>query len=63
MVTVGTLADDVQTEVDKLMAKVNNDNIAEICDLDGYKHDFYATNGFDVAGVDYTADVPRMDQI
>ena len=54
---------DVQEEVNKLMAKVNNDNIAEICDLDGYKHDFYATNGFDVEGVDYTADVPRMDQI
>ena len=45
------------------MAQVNNENIAEICDLEGYKHDFYATNGFDVAGVDYSADVPRMDQI
>ena len=54
---------DVQTEVDKLMAKVNNDNIKEICDLSGYKHDFYATNGFDVEGIDYTADVARMDQI
>ncbi len=54
---------DVQTEVDKLMAKVNNDNIKEICDLTGYKHDFYATNGFDVEGIDYTADVARMDQI
>ena len=54
---------DVQAEVDKLMAKVNNDNIAEICDLEGYKHDFYATNGFDISGVDYTADVARMDQI
>lgn len=54
---------DVQAEVDKLMASVNNDNIKDVCDLAGYKHDFYATNGFDVAGVDYTADVPRMDQI
>ena len=54
---------DVQAEVDKLMAKVNNDNIKEICDLVGYKHDFYATNGFDVEGIDYTADVARMDQI
>ena len=40
-----------------------NDNIKDVCDLAGYKHDFYATNGFDVEGVDYTADVPRMDQI
>ena len=54
---------DVQAEVDKLMAKVNNDNIKEICDLVGYKHDFYATNGFDVDGIDYTADVARMDEI
>ena len=57
------MQDDVQAEVDKFMAQVNNENIAEICDLEGYKHDFYATNGFDVAGVDYSADVPRMDQI
>ena len=54
---------DVQAEVDKLMASVNNDNIKDVCDLAGYKHDFYATNGFDVEGVDYTADVPRMDTI
>ena len=54
---------DVQAEVDKLMASVNDGNIAEVCDLDGYKHDFYATNGFDIEGVDYTADVPRMDCI
>lgn len=54
---------DVQAEVDKLMASVNNDNIKDVCDLAGYKHDFYATNGFDVEGVDYTADVARMDQI
>lgn len=54
---------DVQAEVDKLMAKVNNENIKEICDLTGYKHDFYATNGFDVEGIDYTADVARMDVI
>ena len=54
---------DVQAEVDKLMASVSNDNIKDVCDLAGYKHDFYATNGFDVEGVDYTADVARMDQI
>ncbi len=54
---------DVQAEVDKLMASVNDSNITEVCDLDGYKHDFYATNGFDIEGVDYTADVPRMDCI
>ena len=54
---------DVQAEVDRLMAKVTDENIAEICDLKDYKHDFYATNGFDVEGVDYSADVARMDRI
>lgn len=54
---------DIQAEVDKLMASVTNENLAEVCDLDGYKHDFYATNGFDIAGVDYNADVSRMDEI
>ena len=57
------MQDDVQAEVDRLMANVSNDNLAEICDLDGYKHDFYATNGFDVEGVDYNADVARMDLV
>jgi len=57
------MREDVQAEVDKLMAQVTNENLAEICDLEGYKHDFYATNGFDIEGVDYTADVARMDVI
>ena len=34
------MQDDVQAEVDKFMAQVNNENIAEICDLEGYKHEF-----------------------
>ena len=54
---------DVQAEVDKLMAKVNNENLTEICDLDGYRHDFYATNGFDIEGVDYSTDITRFDVI
>lgn len=57
------MQDDVQAEVEKLMTSVNDDNIAEICDIEGFKHDFYAINGFDVGDIDYTADVSRMDQI
>lgn len=47
----------------KYMAIVNEDNIAELGDLEGYRHDFLATNGFDIAGVDYDKDVARMDTI
>ena len=43
------------------MAAVTNENIAELGDITGYKHDFLITNGFDVQGVDYAQDVTRMD--
>ena len=45
------------------MAKTTDANIAEYCDLAGYKHDFLAANGFDIEGVDYTKDVARFDVI
>ena len=69
----------VQKEVDDRMAKIEGAYeetagdeaaaahvsalIAEYADLDGYRHDFLAANGFDVAGIDYAADVPRMNTI
>ncbi|WP_059369355.1 enoyl-ACP reductase FabV [Treponema endosymbiont of Eucomonympha sp.] len=53
----------VQTEVNRRLAEVSEANLAALGDMDGYRHDFLATNGFDVAGVDYGADVPRMDAI
>ncbi len=57
------LRDDVQAEAEKAMASVNESNLHDWCDLEGYKHDFLVTNGFDVAGVDYSKDVARMDVI
>lgn len=53
----------VQAEVAKYMPIVNEDNIAKLGDIEGYRHDFLATNGFDIAGIDYNADVARMDVI
>ena len=55
------MADDVQAEVDKIMATISNENLSEYCDLEGYKHDFLATNGFDVEGVDYEAEITKMN--
>ncbi|MFC2602782.1 MAG: enoyl-ACP reductase FabV [Treponema sp.] len=57
------LEPDVQKEVEKRMAAVTNENLAELGDLAGYKHDFLATNGFDVDGVDYTREVTKMDSL
>ncbi len=54
------LQDDVQAEVDKLMDGINNENLKERCDLEGYRHDFLAINGFDIAGVDYDKEVTNM---
>jgi enoyl-[acyl-carrier protein] reductase / trans-2-enoyl-CoA reductase (NAD+) len=53
----------VQAEVDKRLATVTEDNIETVGDMVGYRHDFLATNGFDITGVDYEADVARMDVI
>ena len=53
----------VQTEVKKRMATVTQETFAKIGDFNGYRHEFLATNGFDVEGVDYTADVESLERI
>lgn len=53
----------VQEEVDKRMATVTQENLAEMGDLEGYRHDFLATNGFDIEGVDYTQNVATLTSI
>ncbi|MCQ2982362.1 MAG: trans-2-enoyl-CoA reductase family protein [Treponemataceae bacterium] len=51
----------VQAEVDRIMPQVTAENIATLGDLTGYRHDFLATSGFDIAGVDYTKEIERFD--
>lgn len=53
----------VQEEVNRRMATITQENFAQVGDLDGYRHDFLATNGFDIEGVDYTAEVNSMTTI
>ena len=53
----------VQEEVNKRMATITQENLAQVGDLDGYRHDFLATNGFDIEGVDYSADVKSVETI
>lgn len=53
----------VQAEVDRIMPLVTQENVGELADLEGYRHDFLATSGFDIAGVDYEADTERFDRI
>lgn len=52
----------VQDEVRKRMATITQENFAQVGDFKGYRHDFLAANGFDIDGVDYSADVPSMER-
>ncbi len=51
------MRDDVQQEISTLWQRVNNDNLLELSDLEGYREEFYRLFGFGIAGVDYDADV------
>lgn len=47
----------VQAEVEKIWATVQNETIDQLTDFAGYRHEFLRLFGFDVAGVDYDAEV------
>jgi enoyl-[acyl-carrier protein] reductase/trans-2-enoyl-CoA reductase (NAD+) len=49
------MRDDVQREVQARMDSAVEETLA--ADVEGFKHDFLEAHGFDVAGVDYEADV------
>jgi enoyl-[acyl-carrier protein] reductase/trans-2-enoyl-CoA reductase (NAD+) len=50
----------VQEEVQTRMAQINERNVRELADIDGFKVDFLRAHGFEVPGVDYDADVDPM---
>lgn len=54
---------DVQTEVHRRLEILTEENLSQLGDLEGYLQDFMVNNGFQVEGVDYTADLARMDDI
>lgn len=51
------LRDDVQAECKALWQRVNNDNLFQLTDYAGYKHEFLKLFGFERDDVDYEADV------
>jgi len=51
------LRDDVQDACRDLWSKINNDNIYQLTDYQGYKDEFLRLFGFGLSGVDYEADV------
>lgn len=54
---------DVQEEVFTQWQKATTETLPEIGDLEGYKQDFFNLFGFEVAGVDYDADVNEVVEI
>ena len=51
------LRDSVQLKCKDLWTKVTTENLKEITDYEEYKHEFLQLFGFEVDGVDYSADV------
>ena len=51
------LRPEIQDKVEQLWDNINDDNLFELSDMDGYKHEFLKLFGFEIDGVDYDADV------
>ena len=48
---------EIQERTQALMGRITEENLNELADVAGFRHDFMETHGFDVAGVDYDADI------
>lgn len=55
------MREDVQKEVQERWKRVNEENVAELADLEGYQEDFLRIHGFSVPGVDYSRDISYTD--
>lgn len=51
------MREDVQEEIHALWDKVTTENLEELSDIVGFTQDYMELHGFDVNGVDYSADV------
>lgn len=57
------MREDVQVQVAELWPQATTESLPQIGDLPGYKKDFLNLFGFDVAGVDYDAEVDEMVEV
>lgn len=51
------MRDDIQAEVSKIWQEINNDNVKNVADIDGYWEDFYQMFGFQFNEINYDEDV------
>jgi enoyl-[acyl-carrier protein] reductase/trans-2-enoyl-CoA reductase (NAD+) len=54
------MREDVQRAVREQMDRVTEENVLSATDIAGFRHDFLAAHGFDVAGVDYEQDIDPL---
>lgn len=57
------MRDDIQSEVSKLWASVNTQNLETLTDIQGYRHEFQKLFGFDIASVNYAQEVDPVVHI
>jgi enoyl-[acyl-carrier protein] reductase/trans-2-enoyl-CoA reductase (NAD+) len=50
----------VQDEVSSRLARIDDGNLRELADIDGFRGDFLRVHGFEVPGVDYSAEVDPL---
>jgi len=50
---------DIQAEVERRWQLVNTDTLPSLGDREGYRGDFLKLYGFNISGVDYSAEVPE----
>ena len=51
------LREDIQTEVKRRWPEITSENLHELADIDGFRHDFLKIFGFGLPGVDYDEDL------
>lgn len=54
---------DIQQKIAALWPTINTENLGELTDIEGYRDDFYRLFGFNVAGIDYAAEVNQEVKI
>ena len=47
----------VQEEVSDRLARINEENVMKLADIEGFRLDFLRVHGFEVPGIDYEAEV------
>jgi enoyl-[acyl-carrier protein] reductase/trans-2-enoyl-CoA reductase (NAD+) len=51
------MQEDIQQQIAKLWPQITTENLYDLTDIEGYRHEFYRLFGFNAEGIDYNLDV------